>query len=59
MQILGSEEPDTGKCTTERVTSALSKCSENNKECVYGFFASKSKTYCLHPDHRKFLMSSG
>lgn len=59
MQTLDCEtlkvEPNTRICTTEPITSELSRCSKNNKECKYGLFAGKSSTYCMHPDHRKFL----
>jgi len=49
---------DTKNCITESITSELSKCSENNNECKYGLYAGKTFTYCLHPDHMKFLMLS-
>jgi hypothetical protein len=62
MQTLGSDklklEPDTRNCLTERITSELSRCSGNYDECKYGLFAGKTCTYCLHPDHRKFLTAS-
>jgi hypothetical protein len=62
MQTIGDEilqaEPDTWICTTERITSELSRCSKNNKECKNGLSAGKTSTYCLHPDHKKFLMIS-
>lgn len=49
-------EPNTRICTTERITCELSRCTCNDNACKYGFDASKSTTYCLHPDHMKFLM---
>jgi hypothetical protein len=52
------EEPDTITCTTERITSDLSRCYRNNNKCKYGLYAGKTSTYCLHPDHRKFLKLS-
>jgi hypothetical protein len=56
MQTLAEDvEPDTRNCTTERITSELSKCSENNQDCKYGLPAGKTTTYCLHPEHRVFL----
>jgi hypothetical protein len=51
-------EPDAKICTTEQITSELSKCYGNNNECKYGLYAGKTCTYCLHPDHRKFLKFS-
>jgi hypothetical protein len=51
-------ESDTRFCATERITSELSKCFGKNKDCKYGLFAGKTTTYCLHPDHRKFLKLS-
>ena len=51
-------EPETRNCTTERITSELSRCSSNNKDCKYGLFAGRTCTYCLHPDHRNFLVIS-
>jgi hypothetical protein len=62
MQILSGEilkvEPDTRNCITERITSELSKCSGNHNECNYGLYAGKTSTYCLHPDHKKFIILS-
>jgi hypothetical protein len=62
MQIIGSEtfqsEPDTRNCITERITSELSRCSGNNNKCKNSLYAGNTFTYCLHPDHRKFLMLS-
>jgi len=59
MQTLGGVkllvEPDTRICTTEQITGELSKCSGDNTECKYRFYACKTCTYCMHPDHRKFL----
>jgi len=51
-------EPDTRICNTERITSEVSRCSGNNNKCKYGLYADKTSTYCLHPDHRKFLTAS-
>jgi len=62
MQIFAGDilkvEPDTKDCITERITSELSRCTGNKNECNYGLYAGKTYTYCLHPDHRKFLMLS-
>jgi hypothetical protein len=46
----------TRNCTTERITSELSRCLGNNQECKYGLPAGKTSTYCLHPDHKQFLI---
>lgn len=51
-------EPDTSVCSTERIASEVSRCSFNKMECKYGLFAGKTSTYCLHPDHKKFLQIS-
>ena len=51
-------EPDTKICTTEGITSELSRCSEKNYRCKYGFYAGKTCTYCMHPDHKKFHILS-
>lgn len=60
MQTLAEdEEPETRNCTTERITSELSRCIGNNTDCKYGMSAGKTSTYCLHPDHKKFLMLTG
>jgi hypothetical protein len=60
MQTLSSEilkvEPNSWICTTERITSELSRCSGNNKDCKYSLYAGNTCTYCLHPDHKEFLM---
>jgi hypothetical protein len=56
--VISLIEPDTRSCTTERITSELSRCSGNNKECKYCFYAGKTCTYCMHPDHIKFLVFS-
>jgi len=53
-----SPDPDMKICITERITSDLSRCSENNKDCNYGLYAGETFTYCMHPDHRKFLIVS-
>jgi hypothetical protein len=57
VEVLKSE-PDMRFCTTERITSELYRCSINNKACKYGIFAGKTCTYCMHPDHLKYLKSS-
>jgi hypothetical protein len=46
MQALDCEklqvEPDTITCTTERITSDLSRCYRNNNKCKYGLYAGKT-----------------
>lgn len=51
MQAIADEvqkiEPDTWLCSTDRVTSELSKCSNNNLNCKNGYPAGKTVTSCI------------
>ena len=51
-------EPDSRVCVTEQIASGLFRCAGNNKKCDYGLYAGETFTYCMHPDHRKFLTVS-
>jgi hypothetical protein len=46
------------ECRTEEITSELSRCSQNFQYCQYGLSAGKSSTYCLHPEHLKYRMTT-